>query len=233
MFNATAIKPLVNTPDAVNFFQSMSLKTGRKVAFGDPSKLPNRAQNFVNRAHEAMDYGITKIAALHTDETRTEVSRHGVAKKIAEDVAKTLIESKAGLDKLADELQAEGMKQIKEGFALNEKRHHIHADIRGFIRDLAKKENGIVEIRKLVERDFEVAKVFHDTPYYLLGLAEEAHQSVDGDSIKRHLPEAAACFIEAIEIEKAAARYPKAINGVHRSFYNSAMADKANGRVEH
>ncbi|KPP82154.1 MAG: hypothetical protein HLUCCA04_05340 [Oceanicaulis sp. HLUCCA04] len=232
MLNATPIKPLVNTPDAVNFFQSMSIKTGRKVAFGDPSKLPNRASIFINRADEAIEYGIKKVSALHNDETRTEVSRHGFAKRVAEDVVKALNESKAGLDKLASELHAEGVKLIDEGFALNEKRHPIHADIRGFIRDLAKKENGIVEIRKLVERDFEVATVFHDTPHYLLGLAEGTHESIDGDSIKRHLPNAAACIIQSAEVEKAAARYPKVINGVQSSFYNPAMADKAAQRVE-
>ena len=46
-------------------------------------------------------------------------------------------------------------------------------------------------------------------------------------------PEGAGCIANAIELEKVAAKYPDTIKAVHRSFYNSGLADKGNSRAEH
>ncbi|MFC4726327.1 hypothetical protein AB6B38_09540 [Glycocaulis abyssi] len=81
MFNAQPIKPLNNTPDTNAFFERATIPTGRKVMLGDASKLPQLAMNHVNRAHEALENGVSKIGALHFDETRTEVAKHVVGKK--------------------------------------------------------------------------------------------------------------------------------------------------------
>ncbi|AZU02797.1 hypothetical protein X907_0249 [Glycocaulis alkaliphilus] len=233
MFNAQPIKPLNNSPDAAKFFADMSIPTGRKVLLGDASKLPAKALNYVNRAHDSIKYGIEKVAALHQDETRTEVSKHVVAQKIAHDVAREVEKSQAGLLALQDEFFNEGVKLIDEAFTLNEKRTAIHADIRGYIRELSTKEDGLARIREIAGKDLEAAAVLYNTPHYLLGLAEDTYGSISGDLIKKHCPEGAGCIAQSIDVGKAAAKYPKAISAVHRSFYNSALADKGNSRVEH
>lgn len=233
MFNARPTKPLNNTPDTLAFFERATIPTGRKVMLGDASKLPQLAMNHINRAHEALENGINKVGALHYDETRTEVAKHIVGKKIAHDVAGVLEKAQAGLTAMASELSDEGYNKIETAFALNDKRTPIHADIRGFIRELSKKETGLKEIRDMGGKNLEFAAVLYGTPHYLLGLAEDTHGSISGDLIKIHCPTGAGCIAGSIELEKVAAKYPTIIKAVHRSFYNPGLADKGNSRVEH
>ncbi|MGY6660915.1 MAG: hypothetical protein ACXIVO_01200 [Glycocaulis sp.] len=233
MFNARPTKPLNNTPDTLAFFERATIPTGRKVMLGDASKLPQLAMNHINRAHEALENGINKVGALHYDETRTEVSKHIVGKKIAYDVCNVIEKAQAGLTALASELNDEGFNKIETAFALDEKRTPIHADIRGFIRELSKKETGLKEIRDMAGKNLEFASVLYGTPHYLLGLSEDTYNSINLDLVKKHCPEGAGCFAGSIELQKVAGKYPTIIKAVHRSFYNSGLADKGNSRVEH
>ncbi|MFC4725373.1 hypothetical protein AB6B38_09530 [Glycocaulis abyssi] len=148
-------------------------------------------------------------------------------------MAGVLEKAQAGLTALASELSDEGFNKIEAAFALNDKRTPIHADIRGFIRELSKKETGLKEIRDMAGKNLEFAAVFYGTPHYLLGLSEDTHNSIAGDLIKKHCPDGAGCFAGSMELQKAAAKYPDIIKAVHRSFYNSGLADKGNSRVEH
>ena len=206
---ATTATTLVNNPDAITFMERAGSETFRKVLLGDPQKYDGRALNAINEAHGALEDGVKKVADLAKDETRNEVLKHEAAQQVANRVA-----------------------AIAEGFALRSGRDTIHAEMRAFIRETAKREDGLSELRRLIAKDSEFAAVIVNSPPYLMGLADDAHSGLMGEALKHHLPKAGMMLAQSQDIAALAAKYPAVIGGVRRSFFSKAIADKSRTRVE-
>lgn len=223
---------LVSHPDAIAFMERASLPHGRKVLLGDPQKYDGRALNAINEAHAALEDGTKKVADLAKDETRNEVLKHEAAQQVANRVVATLERSQASLAKLATTIDGEYDAAVAEGFALRSGRDTIHAEMRAFIKETAKKEDGLREIRSIIAKDREAAAVVVNSPAWLMGLADDAHSGLMGEALKHHLPQAGMMLAQSQDLAELAAKYPAAIGGVRRSFYTKAVADKSRTRVE-
>lgn len=225
---------LVHDPDALAFMEKAGMKTGRKVLLGDPQKYDGRALNAINEAHAALEGGVKKVADLAKDETRRHnpVLQHEAAKQVADRVIATLERSQSSLAKLATTIDGEYDAAVAEGFALRSGRDTIHAEMRAFIKETAKKEDGLTEIRGIIAKDREAAAVIVNSPAWLMGLADDAHSSMIGEALRHHLPKAIESLVQGEELAKLAAKFPAVIAGVRRSFYTTAIADKSRTRVE-
>lgn len=225
---------LVNHPDAIAFLEKAGMKTGRKVLLGDPQRYDGRALNAINDAHVALEDGVKKIANIVKDETRRHnpVLQHEAAEQVANRVVATLERSQASLAKLATTIDGEYDAAVAEGFALRSGRDTIHAEMRAFIKETAKKEDGLTEIRRIIAKDREAAAVVVNSPAWLMGLADDAHSSLIGEALRHHLPKAIESLVQGQELATLAAKYPAVIAGVRRSFYTTAIADKSRTRVE-
>lgn len=225
---------LVNHPDAIAFLEKAGMKTGRKVLLGDPQRYDGRALNAINEAHAALEGGVNKIADIVKDETRRHnpVLQHEAAEQVANRVVATLERSQASLAKLATTIDGEYDAAVAEGFALRSGRDTIHAEMRAFIKETAKKEDGLREIRSIIAKDREAAAVVVNSPAWLMGLADDAHSGLMGEALKHHLAQAGMMLAQAQELANLAAKYPAVIGGVRRSFYTTAIADKSRTRVE-
>lgn len=223
---------LVQSPDAADFVGNALLPHRRKLLLGDPQKYDGRVLNAINEAHVALEDGAKKIAALANDPTRNEVQRHAAAKQVAERVAATIERSQASIAKLAVTLDEEAQTIVDDAFKLRSDRGGVHDAMIKRFGEIAKRETGLTEIRNITAKDREAAAVIVNTPAWLLGIAEDAHSSIMGDAIKRHAPKAAIASAHALEVAKLADKYPKAARSVHRTFYSTALADKAKNRVE-
>lgn len=225
---------LVHSPEALAFMGRAGIKTGRKVMLGDPQRYDGRALNPINEAHAALEQGLKKIAELAKDETRRHnpVLQHEAAKQVADRVVATLERSQASLAHLAATISSEYDAAIAEGFALRSSRDTIHAETRAFIKETAKRENGLTEIRSIIGKDREAAAVIFHSPAWLMGLADDAHYGLMGEALKHHLPRAGMMLAQSQDLAELAAKYRVAISGVRRSFYTTAIADKSRTRVE-
>jgi Arc/MetJ family transcription regulator len=175
---------------------------------------------------------VKKIGALAADPTRNEVQKHDAARQVAEKVVGVMERSHTALNRIVAALDAEAQAEVDKVFALPSHRGGIHDAMRNRFGEMAKRETGLTEIRAIVAKDREAAAVIVNTPAWLLGIAEEAHGGIMGDTIKRFAPNAAIAVAKSQRLEEVAAKYPKAIAGVRRSFFNAAIADKAKNRVE-
>lgn len=229
---ATTATTLVNNPDAITFMERAGSETFRKVLLGDPQKYDGRALNAINEAHGALEDGVKKVADLAKDETRNEVLKHEAAQQVANRVAATVERSQSSLAKLADTIDGEYVAAVAEGFALRSGRDSIHTEIRAYIKETAKREDGLSELRRLIAKDSEFAAVIVNSPPYLMGLADDAHSGLMGEALKHHLPKAGMMLAQSQDIAALAAKYPAVIGGVRRSFFSKAIADKSRTRVE-
>lgn len=223
---------LVNTPAATAFLETVSIEAGRKSLLGDRENLPGRAYNAVGEAHIAVGESVPKITKLTKDETRNDVLKHEAAMHLAEKVAATIERSHATMLRVVDELDAEAIQVADAALTLRPDREGIHAEMRAFIREQAKREDGLAEIRRIIGQDAEAAAVLANTPAWLLSLNEKVHQGMYGDVVKKHVPKAATLLSQAMELSKVAAKYPAVATNVRRYFYSPGIAGKARSRVE-
>jgi hypothetical protein len=227
-------QPLMQTPEAIDFFAQPNVM--RKLSLGDPEKLNGgtygNAYNAVVNAHNAIGDGMTKVAALADDKTRTEVMRHAAAKTIAERTVVALQDTKANLEANAKRMNREATEAIEQRFAADPNRASIQSEIRGWIREQAKSPEGLAKIREAMKADAEVGAVLYHSPHFLLNLAPSVRDSMTLDAIEVHLPNAYKMLEGGIALNELAAKYPKAIDKVRRTFFNAALAAQAATRVE-
>lgn len=227
-------QPLLKTEEATEFFSQP--ETLRKVLLGDPERVSGPefggAYNSVVAAHNALGDGMTKIAALTQDKTRTEVQRHAAAQTVAERTVAQLAATEAHLKATAKHLQKEAEASVDEQFNVDPNRASLQSEIRGWIREQATKPEGLATIRNALKADREVAAVIYHSPHFLLGLAPDVRDNMRIDGIERHLPKAYKMIEGSIALNEAAAKYPAAIAKVRRTFFSKGLADQAASRVE-
>ena len=99
-------------------------------------------------------------------------------------------------------------------------------------REQAKKETGLLEIKKQAGLNNRIATVLYDLDDILLDLTPDVHQGFLEASISKLAPEAATKIATSGQLRKLSANYAKAISGVDRSYYMPAIANQVDTRVE-
>ncbi|HEX3423025.1 MAG TPA: hypothetical protein VHS33_06460 [Sphingomicrobium sp.] len=227
-----SIPMLVQDEDAQHFAQQASLEVGRKVMLGDQEKLDKLAWNALTSAHDAMADGVQKIGRLVSDPTRNEVLKHEAAQQVAERTIATLDQTQKVLQARANALHTEAHEIVEQRFAIDPVRASIQSEIRGWIREQTKDEDGLVKIRQAMRSDREVASVIYHSPHFLMNLASDVRNNMRIDAIEAHVPDAYQKLEASIALSDTAAKYPRAIAGVRRSFFNAGLAAKASQRVQ-
>lgn len=227
-----SVPMLVQDEDAQNFGERGSTNVGRKVMLGDREQLDVQVWNAVTAAHDAISGGLKTIAALVDDPTRNDVLKHEAAKQVADRTIATIEQSQKALQARANALQTEAHEVVEQRFAIDPLRATIHTEIRGWIREQAKDEDGLIKIRQAMRKDSEVAAVIYQSPHFLMNLASDVRDHMRIDGIEAHVPAAYKMLEASIALNDTAAKYPKAIVGVRRSFYNAGLAAQASRRVQ-
>jgi hypothetical protein len=227
-----SIPMLVQDEDAQYFAQQASTEVGRKVLLGDREKLDEHAWNAVTSAHDWLRDGVSKIGALVNDPTRNEVLKHEAAQKVAERTIAGIQQSLGVIESRARVLHTEAHEMVEKRFAIDPVRASIQSEIRGWIREQTKSEDGLNKIRQAMRSDPEVASVIYHSPHFLMNLAGNVRDNMRIEAIETHVPAAYKKLEASIALKDTAAKYPKAIAGVRRSFFNAGLAAKAAQRVE-
>ncbi len=186
----------------------------------------------INAAQGAAGDVLSKVAKLPGDEKRTEVAKHHVASQILEKGESIILRSGATIQAHAEALEAEAVAEMEAGFATDERRAAIHSEIRKWIRDTAKVENGLGAIRKNVMTSFEVAAVLCHSPSFLPGLADEPLASMMEAAVKRWKPDADAKLTKAVELKALAKKYQPFARGLRSSSFHPSVAAKWNNRID-
>lgn len=223
---------LVNTPFAVEWITTHRTQSQRNATFGDPAKFPGDGYEPVVNAHNAVVSGLEKIEGLVRDPTRTDVSKHAVAKQVAEKAVATIQASATSLTGLAKSYNRRAKEMVDDRFAVDPDRASIQAEIRGWVRETAKAENGLATIRAAMRETEEVAAVIYHSPNFLLNLAGEVRANLAADGIEMYAPQAFKLISEADTYTALATKYTNAAKVVETTFYNSVLAEQAKLRVE-
>lgn len=223
---------LVNDAAANTFRQRHSIPTGLKATLGDYEKHEGPVRDAIVDAHNAANEVFSKVKGLTRDETRTDVAKHYVASQVFAKGEATILKSQATIVATANALEAEAVAEMKEGFETDQRRSAIHTEIRAWIRDTAKAENGLGTIRRYMLKDPEVAAVICHSQPFLLGLADEVRTSMMEDCIKRHKPEASAKLDKAVALKGVAKKYGGFVKALGASSFNPTVAAKWHNRIE-
>jgi hypothetical protein len=226
------IPMLVQDPDAQHFAQQATTEVGRKVLLGDRDKLDDHVRTAISNAHGWLADGVQKVGALVDDPTRNDVLKHEAAKIVADRTIEGLQQSQKALENRAGALHTEAHQMVEQRFAIDPVRASIQSEIRGWIREQVKNEDGLLTIRQAMRSDPEVASVIYHSPHFLMNLASPVRDNMRIEAIEAHVPAAYKKLEASIALTDTAAKYPKAIAGVRRSFYNAGLAAKAAQRVQ-
>ena len=224
------MKALVNTEAAQDFLRSMSGNVGRKVHLGDPAK-HQVVLNSVTAAHNAIEGGVETLARLADDPTRSEPEKHDAARVVANRTIETLERSWSHIAGNAQKIANDAQEAMDEQFAPNPMRAGIESEVRAWVRERAN-AGEVAAIKEQAKASPEVAAVIYHSPRFLLGLAQDTHESFLEDIIETHAPKHFAAIAQGLELAKLAERYSPVIKSVRSSFYNQSLADQAKRRVE-
>lgn len=223
---------LVSEQFATEWIETHRTESQRRASLGDYEALPPELRESVVRAHNALVGGLEKIEGLVRDPTRTPVSKHAVARDVANKARGTIEKSASEIAATAASFEQTAHEMVVERFEVDPKRASIQSEIRGWIRETAKGEMGLATIRKAMNESVEVAAVLYHSPNFLLGLAQEVRASMVADGIEKYVPKAATMMADSERSKGLAIKYGHVSNAMKRSFYNSALADQASLRVE-
>jgi hypothetical protein len=224
------LKALVTTNTAQDFLRTMSTAVGRKVHLGDPAK-HQAVLNSITAAHNAVEGGVETLARLADDPTRSEPEKHDAARVVANRTVEVLERSRATIAANAIKIANDAQEAMDAQFAPNPMKAGIETEIRAWIRERAQ-AGDVAAIKEQAKTTPEVAAVIFHSPRFLLGLAEDTHESFLESIIETHAPKQFAAINEGFELKKLAERYAPVIKSVRSSFYNQALADTAKRRVE-
>lgn len=173
-----------------------------------------------------------KVAALARDETRTEVSKHGIARDLATHLAKEVRTVAVQVSQKGEDMQLAGADLAAEAFAPRPGYGHLDAEIRSWMRDAVKTPEGMAEVSKMAKTDAAIAGIIYHSPHYLLGIAKPIHERLQAEAVLKHVPKAAAMVEQGSTLVELAKKYEGLVADVHRSFYEPALAEKTSTRVE-
>lgn len=225
-------KYLVNGPHAVDFLETALTETGTRAMLGDPKIEAMVGVDIVN-AHIALREGTKKVVGLVNDPTRTDVSKHAVAKKLADSVIEKLARTRSVIENRANHLESEGFRMADIELGPKPERAALDSEIRGWIREtLSKGGDGIGVVRETMKQNESVAAILWHSPRFLLGLPEDVYGTLRYDALETHRPSIYASLTTSYDLKELLGKYDKTIRKVQSSFYNQEMANAAAKRVE-
>jgi hypothetical protein len=226
-------KYLVDSPQANDFLDLAQIESGLHAMLGDPEKYDPAIRSSIQLGQGALRDGAKKVAALVSDPTRTDVDKHGAAKKLAEGVAKKLTEVKGSLQSRADTLRKEAVRQADDVFGPNQDRAALHSEVRGWMREmLSKGGDGLSKVRAAMKGSDDLAAVLWHSPSFLLALPPEVHEELRLEALEARKPDLYASLSSSLALETLTSKYDNALRKVQASFYNPVVAAKAAKRVE-
>jgi hypothetical protein len=226
-------KYLVNGPGTADFLDLAHTESGTRAMLGDPKIEAMVGVDIVN-AHIALREGAKKVAALVYDPTRTDVSKHAVAKKLADSVVEKLSKTKAVIEKRAEYLQSEALRVADIEFGPKSERAALHSEIRGWVRETLQRRGGegIGIVREALKGNSDLAAIVWHSPRFLLGLPDEIHSELRMEVLEAHKPELFSGLSTSLALTKLLGKYDTAIRKVQSSFYSPEMAKQSVKRVE-
>lgn len=223
---------LVNSPDAINFLDSAQLDSGLSAMLGDPKAIDAHVAPDVQSAHIVLKEAAKKIAALVDDPTRTPTAKHDAAKQLAQKVTTHLEKSKAALEAHAEKLKASALAQADLHLGPRSESGVLHSEIRSWVREQAKTPEGLLQVKKAMGDNDDVAAVLWHSPSFLVGLAPSVHEGLRLEALQSRKPELYANLSNSVGLAKLAGKYEAAIRKVAPSFYTPSLAEQASKRVE-
>lgn len=223
---------LVNSPDAINFLDSAQLDSGLSAMLGDPKAIDAHVAPDVQSAHITLKDAAKKIAALVDDPTRTPTAKHDAAKQLAQKVTTHLEKSKAALEAHAEKLKASALAQADLHLGPRSESGVLHSEIRSWVREQAKTPEGMLQVKKAMADNDDVAAVLWHSPSFLVGLAPSVHEGLRLEALQSRKPELYANLSNSVGLAKLAGKYEAAIRKVAPSFYTPSLAEQASKRVE-
>jgi hypothetical protein len=118
------------------------------------------------------------VAALVADPTRTEVAKHLAAKKVADDVNDKLRKAKSAIEARANQLRADALRAAECECGPKPDRAGLHTEIRTWLREQAKRPDGLETIRKAMAENDDLASVIYHSPTFLTGLPKATHETL-------------------------------------------------------
>ena len=195
-----------------------------------PERNPSRMRRIDHKArqqrhqHEQGDEGPYQLA--------DRAEKHAAARQVAEHVKSVLRQSVTTIDREARELDREADEILAKRFDPSAYSQYSLSETVRWIREQAKRETGLLEIKKQAGINNRVATVLYDLDDILLDLTPEVHAGFLEASISKLAPEAATKIATSGQLRKLSANYAKAITGVDRSYYMPAIANQVDTRVE-
>ena len=108
----------------------------------------------------------------------------------------------------------------------------LHSEIRSWVREQAKTPEGMLQVKKAMVDNDDVAAVLWHSPSFLVGLAPSVHEGLRLEALQSRKPELYANLSNSVGLAKLAGKYEAAIRKVAPSFYTPSLAEQASKRVE-
>ena len=202
---------LVNSPDATSFLDTAQLDNGLSAILGDPKAID---------AHVAPD-----VQGAH-------IVLKDAAKQLAQKVTTHLEKSKAALEAHAEKLKTTALAQADLHLGPRSESGVLHSEIRSWVREQAKTPEGMLQVKKAMVDNDDVAAVLWHSPSFLVGLAPSVHEGLRLEALQSRKPELYANLSNSVGLAKLAGKYEAAIRKVAPSFYTPSLAEQASKRVE-
>jgi hypothetical protein len=175
----------------------------------------------------------TALQGLAKDATRSEVSKHAAGKKVAESLIAKIEKAKATIQRRADYLETESLRQADELLGPKPERAHIEGEIRDWIYDQTRAgQAGLDRIRKEMAESEDLARVVYHSPRFLLGLPAETHDVLRFEALQARRPDLYSNIAASMELRKVLPKLDNVIRRVRSSFYNPTLAAQVEKRVE-
>jgi hypothetical protein len=173
-----------------------------------------------------------KILALGDDPTRNATERHLAGRKLAQDVEKRLEQTRVAIETHAKQMRESALEEADRFLGPKASRSAIESELRQWVRDQGRRENGIEHITRAMKENAELAGVIYSSPRFLLGLSVNMHERLKFEALEIHAPTIHAKLSNSVGLEKFAERCKTTARRVHQSFYSTAMVAQANKRVQ-
>ena len=222
---------LINTEAAQSFMQLAMTETGCKAFLGDAEQFDSAVGPDITASNIALRQAVEKVFALGDDPTRNEVQKHEAAQYLAGQTIAQIEKAKAAIDRRAETLYHDGLTKAEILFAPEQNRGQIDSEIRAYIREEAKKTNGVARVRQLMTEDRNVAAAVYHSPQFLLGIEDSLHTRLRFEAIERHYPETYKSMTDSVALRDLAPRYERTIRSIRTSFANGSIAAQASRRV--
>lgn len=222
-----------NDPSSTSFNSMIGTHTGRKAKLGDPADMDMGVAASVKQAHSAIENGMSKIARLAEDETRSTPEKHDAARTVAEHTVTTLKNTQSALRFHADQMLSEAQRVVDERFAPASDGYNAFQqyDVSKWIGEQAKKKDGLATIKREMKSDPDIAIALIHGKSYLMGLTHEVRMSLAHDAYRQHMPNEMAKIEKAAKLQELADKYSVAMRSINKGWFNGAMAEKAKSRV--